>query len=895
MNIWLGEGSESWHIIKKSDFNEVACRPGIFIELLEQRLGLGDIRLSKGRRIAAYQDALYHYRIQNEDCFYSRSFLTAPWAVAETLLDWRDILRMGGWNGQLKELGSDRLDCLAVIEELFPSEFRSSEGDRLHRVILALEHLNPGEMHIQSIDPESWYQEMWKRLLTHLNTTFVEPDFPLSDKSDLGHLKEVLAGQKEHFDYKNDGSITLVSAYSESLLAKAGAHFLANTKGSSVLIQGENLHLLDSSIRQTNQPSLGTGSISKHRPIPQLLGMTLSMRWKPFDPRLMRDFLLHPESPVNSGLRFRLAKALDQYPGMGNLLWNDAIVSSRQSIDEKFKNDETARKKALKQLESNLKIWIQFEFLDPENVSSQSLLEVGKQISKWAANRSKTKPQKQSEYGQLRQLAKDFCSIIETRPSSNRIEVDQVIRCLMGQGQTNLTSTTELGHIPVLSSAGMNRPVDTVFWWDFSEPTSNTRQVFNPKEIEILQQNGIHITTTIEKTEKQRDVHHRPVLCTKKKLILFKPLQRAGDGLADHRIYTRLLAATANSTIQPLPTDIDSWLSHASSGGPVQLVSIKKRPLTARKRWLHLPKKLNLSPRTTESYSSLNKWMTSPFDYVCHYVAKLKPGFFRDHRLTIDPRLKGNLIHRLTELMFSQESTSFDWKHAKEKHISEWLNDRWNTLVEQEAANLYLPGNRDSEIQLKSMAKQTLMDLVMLLQQIKATKVIADHQPTAIPFGNAGSELTGKVDLYAISKKSELVLIDLKFGGRAVRANEIEDGRALQLAVYGRLITQGAWQESIKSAYYIISSNHWISKDVDVFKHSSEYNAHADYMEGTWDKFMDIWQWRQRQIEQGEIEVLYQGTDKEASIQAPHDKWISDFCDEAYSPYVALSGWKENA
>jgi hypothetical protein len=443
MNIWLGEGSESWHLANKSGFNEVACRPVVFIELLEQRLGLGAISLSKGRRIAAYQDVLIQYRSQNESCFYSESFLTAPWAVAETLLNWRDLLRISGWNGQLKELGSDRLNCLASIEELFPIQFRSSEGDRLHRVIDALEHRNAGEIHIHSIDPQSWYPEMWKRLLTHLNARFVEPDFPSCDGSDLGRLKEVLMGQREHFDYKKDGSITLFSAYSESLLGKAGAHFLDQHHGSSVLIHGENMPLLDNAIRQIHQPSIGTASISMHRPIPQLLGMILTMRWKPFDPRLMRDFLLHPECPVSSTLRFRLVKAMDQHPGIGNPIWMEAIESANQRLEEKFKDDETTQKKAIKHLKSNLNDWIQFELLDPENVSSQSLFEIGNQISKWAANRSKTTPDKQAAFSQLHQLAKDFCSIIENRSSINRIEVELMIRSLMGQGHTKVTSPAE--------------------------------------------------------------------------------------------------------------------------------------------------------------------------------------------------------------------------------------------------------------------------------------------------------------------------------------------------------------------------------------------------------------------------------------------------------------------
>jgi hypothetical protein len=59
MKIWLGEGADRWNLSNSSGFNEVACQPKVFIELMEQRLGLGSISVSKGRRIAAYQDAQY--------------------------------------------------------------------------------------------------------------------------------------------------------------------------------------------------------------------------------------------------------------------------------------------------------------------------------------------------------------------------------------------------------------------------------------------------------------------------------------------------------------------------------------------------------------------------------------------------------------------------------------------------------------------------------------------------------------------------------------------------------------------------------------------------------------------------------------------------------------------
>ncbi|MFT6619650.1 MAG: hypothetical protein ACJASX_002552, partial [Limisphaerales bacterium] len=338
MKITLGTGISSTHLRGQNVFNELACSPPVFLEILEQRLGLTAERPSQTQRIAAYRKALER-RLQSGAAFYAESFGQDPFAVAETLLGWRDDLLMHGMEVDEIDLGCERIDCLRQVETYFDSKFKCSEGERIRQVTNQNTSSNAGVDELRVVDPEEWLPFMWKVLLARLVPDFAPPVFEPVGDSDLARFQKALLEDQPEFNFTGDGSIEFVTAYSEAVLAHAAAQRIASSGEPSTLVEGDNLQLVDEALKQLDEPTCGAATKSRARSIPQLLNLVMQLQWLPFDPQRLLDFLVHPECPVSRKLRNGLAAAVIEEPGMGGTAWNQAIEKTRIFFSERHADE----------------------------------------------------------------------------------------------------------------------------------------------------------------------------------------------------------------------------------------------------------------------------------------------------------------------------------------------------------------------------------------------------------------------------------------------------------------------------------------------------------------------------------------------------------------------------
>ena len=141
------------------------------------------------------------------------------------------------------------------------------------------------------------------------------------------------------------------------------------------------------------------------------------------------------------------------------------------------------------------------------------------------------------------------------------------------------------------------------------------------------------------------------------------------------------------------------------------------------------------------------------------------------------------------------------------------------------------------------------------------------------------------------------MVIDLKFGRREDRESEVADNTALQLAVYGFLITGDDLTPAPGSAFYILTSHRWITGDGGVFDvapvRPGKYGMPD--MKTCWNQFQNVWRWRRDQLKAGKLEVTYTGTEPTPESVPPHEAWGPVDNNGKYSDYVKLAGWKEGA
>jgi hypothetical protein len=127
------------------------------------------------------------------------------------------------------------------------------------------------------------------------------------------------------------------------------------------------------------------------------------------------------------------------------------------------------------------------------------------------------------------------------------------------------------------------------------------------------------------------------------------------------------------------------------------------------------------------------KFIFNPSAWVLRYKAKLRTGRLFANDITCGVRQRGNLLHRLSEIIFAPGS-SVDWKTATREQVEEWLEDEWRKLLPAEGANLLLPGNRVASDRLLDQAKRAIWQLIENLRAAAVTKTMVNFAPPHAPF-----------------------------------------------------------------------------------------------------------------------------------------------------------------
>jgi ATP-dependent helicase/nuclease subunit B len=129
--------------------------PSGLLNLLETQLGLAGPAVSDGLRAARLVP-----RFLSVSGFWDESAAVDPLAAARMLLDWRDLLRMGGWKGQAKQ---SRLAGLWKLTDGLPGA-----PDRIAAVTerLARRKVDVAAVHLLGDRPE--LSMLWQNLLKAL-------------------------------------------------------------------------------------------------------------------------------------------------------------------------------------------------------------------------------------------------------------------------------------------------------------------------------------------------------------------------------------------------------------------------------------------------------------------------------------------------------------------------------------------------------------------------------------------------------------------------------------------------------------------------------------------------------------------------------------------------------
>jgi RecB family exonuclease len=296
-----------------------------------------------------------------------------------------------------------------------------------------------------------------------------------------------------------------------------------------------------------------------------------------------------------------------------------------------------------------------------------------------------------------------------------------------------------------------------------------------------------------------------------------------------------------------------------------------------------------LSPRSQESYSSLQKFVDAPHQWVLRHKAKLYPGALA--RIEDNNRQKGTLAHQLVEWLFTDPA--FDWRKAGRKQVEQWINKRFPVLLEQQGANLLLPGKaRDAE-ELRLVAGNASWTLI---EHLRAAAIAEVAMEQGVVGHFRGGRLGGYIDMLVRNADGAEAVVDLKWGGFKYRCKELEQNHQLQLAVYAvlRKHATGAWPSQ---AYFLLSEARLAAQNSDFFA-GATLCPPADPAATTpvlWVAFEKTWQWRRDQLDKGRVEVVVEATEADADSVPPEGGLAVAEPKDKFDDYRSLTGWPEGA
>lgn len=887
--------------LRADTLGEARVGPHGFLGLLETQLGIPARDVSFTTRLIQYLGCID--RVDHAGAFYHNSYQADPFSVARTLLQWRDQWCLAGWTGHFAADAPARLRDMAAIEAFAADTVEPGLGQRIQRVILLLGDNPVAVASITLRDELDDFPHLWRRLITAAGvpvTTAARCTPQGRPQTDLHRLQHhLLQNTQQKIRLRGDGSVIALRADSPqestplTVLLTQGWQREAPGKSIALLAEARG-ELLDDTLELLHGPRLGFTATSPWRPVFQVLPLACELLWEPLNPTALFQFLSHPVGPIPGRIRQALARTVANTPGIGSAAWEAAITAS---LDE----EEPAKRK---QLEKNLRYWLESPRFAPEaGVDGQTLSGRAQKVADWlqASRESCDDPARKSLYNIALNQALEFVHAIRRLQDHGRDPLTQdnvrrLIEDVRGTGApiTDRNAEVITGQPLVLradhagafalgggaADGGVDGGggVDNVIWWDCQANDKVHRWPWSRGERAALAANGVHLQSEDEQLAWLGKAWLRPLLSARERcaFILHDDAER------HHPLWDQIASLT-----EGLPMLKVASAETAAALG-VAHHPLQARALPRRVRWWQLPTSVSLPVREFESFSSLDAYIHSPYQWLLRYAARIRPGALTS--VSDGSQLKGSLAHRVFEEFLNAHPAI---SGIDTRSIADWVDAHIRTLLQQEGA-LLLESGRQAECE--RFITQVQDSLATLVEHLKDAGVVSVQMELGQEGQFAGGQLNGSIDLLATRADGAEAVVDIKWGGKNYRRNSLLANSYLQLATYSQLRRDNGAAQSPALSYFIVmdatllSLGHAFFPNADILQPQSEEGA-AEY----WQRFERTWLWRKQQFDRGLVEVTISDTEPTADSVPGDDCLQMPEASDAFNDYSVLTGWGANA
>lgn len=807
---WPGPLADS-----KAAAGELWVGPLGLLNLIETMTGLRGPGLPRAVRVASLVPA-----IRQTTRFWSQSAVVDPFGTAAKILEWRDYLRLHGWQG---EPCRGRLPALAeVTADVLPGI-----PDRLGQAAEAISGNNNAISELCLFEPPADLPLTWQQVITALaqtgTTVSIRDIAPATPKGDLA------ACRKAAFSPAGDGSLQLLRPLTPGAAAQEAAAWLSGLPDldRTVIIGPDNT--LDAALYRFGLPTTG-GSVPVYdNALLQILPLVLEMAWSPPDPQRALELLILPVSPVPRAIAFGLIRALQNYPAVGSEEWRRVLDTGLREIA-----DTSRRQTLTNRLGAIFNPCIKDNQYPVTEIHSRIEL-----LRTWARGRMRNDASRNLDWQPLIAQLENAGRMISLSGLGHFTapQIRRMIHDITVESQSLPLYPDQAGMAHVGAPECLADRADNILWWSFNREAAGSvfTDPFSDDERQSLRDIGVVLPDPGRQAIRNAARWQRPLLLADKQLILVCPENSpANEEQFPHPLWDELIGRLKNSA--------------GSTTLETREILSSAKPATQKRKKIHLPcpeTGLHIAPnligkRETESPDSLSDLFSCPFRWLVTRLGRLSGGLSAS--LSSPEELEGWFIHEILRRLLEQGKQP---PKAAAKNAGR-IFDRQGPFL---AAKFFLPGHDDLRARVRSNTETAAAQIFRLIEQV-GFSIEAVEQDYEQKVSSLGIKLRGRPDLVFDSPRA---VIDFKRGGIKFRRTELANGTSIQLAVYGHLLRGKESAPFPPAAYFMLKTGQLITTDPRAFPEAIAINGIG--LKETWQAIKNTYKAVQQELARGEIRI----------------------------------------
>jgi len=752
----------------RSLVGSTAVSDGGLLEILELRLGLPSRSPEGKRRAIEYRKALDR---QRKGSFYEESFSRDPLGTASTMLGWRDILLLAGWDPG-KTWGQTRLKTISALERDFDSASYPGMSDRWLKVLSAVRSGNPFSAgdRIEVFRQASMLPKVIASVLELLGDTV---DWSKGEVSGTAlDIKDKIASGK--------AEILSFDEYSDAL---EWACTLAPETGEAI-VNRDGMRL-NAALRRNRLPQLSARMENGNPGIPQIFKLGLSLLMEPLNAHNLLGYLQLPVMPLPSGLARMLSRALLRDNGLGDT-WEKAVGEYEKNLDDNGRKD----------VEKKLKKYL-YSLLDARRADGQVSVDAARDfcrnICDWARG-CMAEEEETAEgpfFGVLATECEDMIELLSPEGSTmDGDRFDRYVRQIYAPCSVRV-DRAGLSCLPVVESTECFADTPKRIVWLSCNGELGTAWPYGfltAAETGELNANG---TAIPEKADFTRYDFARMVDCLNgaDSVTLCRSAYDCGETQKEHPAVT--LFKKAGAPVRAM--DKKTWGGSVRKFTPIKEIAMGRDMLGGFSR--------TESPTSTECLASY------PFDYYLENVLGLKDQrqtVLKDETLTL-----GLVAHRVFQELMDDCGKDIGKMQNALKAVSDVGEDPFVGRVRKAAtkvgATLLLPSSSILFGSFCGTLKDSLSSLLQVLKNNRLTP-FASEEGFEVDLGGELGKMKGSVDFIAENTEGDLVIIDFKYSTGAKYIQKLREDTAVQLELYSLAM------ENKYPGKKVVATGYWLFK-----------------------------------------------------------------------------------